>query len=43
MTPMAHRPEPAAEPTWTLAFGAVLAVLVIWAVLCGVLAIGGPA
>lgn len=38
----AHRPEPVPTITWTLLFAVVLALLVTWAVLTGVLAIGGP-
>lgn len=39
---MAAPPEPVAEITWTLVFAVVLALIVAWAVLTGVLAIGGP-
>lgn len=39
----AHRPEAAPTVTWTLLFAVVLGLLVVWALLSGVLAIGGPA
>lgn len=41
--PMARRPEPAPSITPTLVFAAILAVGLIWALVTGVLAIGGPA
>jgi hypothetical protein len=41
--PMAHVPEPLPELGWSLVFAVILAALFAWALVAGVLAVGGPA